>query len=70
VIVAAGDDYGRSDTLAKESFNLEFVSANPTGPIHLGHTRWAAVGDSLHRLLEATGADVTAEHYITTPAPR
>jgi arginyl-tRNA synthetase len=63
-IVRAGDDYGRSDTLAKESFNLEFVSANPTGPIHLGHTRWAAVGDSLHRLLEATGADVTAEHYI------
>jgi arginyl-tRNA synthetase len=62
--VAAGRDYGRSDTLAKERVNLEFVSANPTGPVHLGHTRWAALGDSLHRLLEAAGADVTSEHYI------
>ena len=63
-IVAAGSDFGHSDTLAKERVNLEFVSANPTGPIHLGHTRWAALGDSLHRLLEAAGADVTSEHYI------
>jgi arginyl-tRNA synthetase len=63
-IVTAGDDYGRSDALAKQKVNLEFVSANPTGPVHLGHTRWAALGDSLHRLLEAAGADVTSEHYI------
>jgi arginyl-tRNA synthetase len=63
-IVAAGRDYGRTDVLAKERINLEFVSANPTGPIHLGHSRWAAVGDSLRRLLEASGADVTTEHYI------
>jgi arginyl-tRNA synthetase len=63
-IVTAGTDYGRSDALAKEKVNLEFVSANPTGPVHLGHTRWAALGDSLRRLLEAAGADVTAEHYI------
>lgn len=63
-IVVAGDDYGRSDELAKEKVNLEFVSANPNGPIHLGHSRWAALGDSLHRLLEAAGAEVTSEHYI------
>jgi arginyl-tRNA synthetase len=63
-IVAAGVAYGQSDELAGQRINLEFVSANPTGPVHLGHTRWAALGDSLHRLLEAAGADVTAEHYI------
>lgn len=63
-IVTAGSEYGRSDVLAKQKIDLEFVSANPTGPVHLGHTRWAALGDSLRRLLEATGADVTAEHYI------
>jgi arginyl-tRNA synthetase len=63
-IVAAGDDYGRTETLAKDKVNLEFVSANPTGPVHLGHTRWAALGDSLRRLLEAAGADVTSEHYV------
>ncbi|HVU61233.1 MAG TPA: arginine--tRNA ligase [Mycobacteriales bacterium] len=63
-IVTAGGEYGRSDVLAKQKINLEFVSANPTGPVHLGHTRWAALGDSLRRLLEATGADVTAEHYV------
>ena len=63
-VVSRGSDYGRSDTLAKLRINLEFVSANPTGPVHLGHTRWAAVGDSLRRLLEAAGADVTAEHYV------
>jgi arginyl-tRNA synthetase len=63
-IVTAGDEYGRSSTGAKERINLEFVSANPTGPIHLGGTRWAAVGDSLARLLEATGADVTREYYF------
>ncbi|HZZ97449.1 MAG TPA: arginine--tRNA ligase [Jatrophihabitantaceae bacterium] len=62
-IVTAGGDYGRSDTLAGQRINLEFVSANPTGPVHLGHTRWAALGDSLHRLLEAAGAEVASEHY-------
>ena len=63
-IVEAGTRYGHSDTFAKERINLEFVSANPTGPIHLGGTRWAAVGDSLARLLEACGADVTREYYF------
>ena len=63
-IVTAGGSYGRSNDLAGQRINLEFVSANPTGPVHLGHTRWAALGDSLHRLLEAAGADVVAEHYI------
>jgi arginyl-tRNA synthetase len=63
-IVLAGDDYGRSSIGEKERINLEFVSANPTGPIHLGGTRWAAVGDSLARLFEATGADVTREYYF------
>ena len=64
VIVEAGEQYGRSQELAGARINLEFVSANPTGPVHLGHTRWAALGDSLHRLLEAAGADVAAEHYV------
>ncbi len=64
VIVEAGDDYGRSDSLAGARINLEFVSANPTGPIHLGGTRWAAVGDSLGRILTAMGADVTKEYYF------
>jgi arginyl-tRNA synthetase len=63
-IVEAGADYGTTDALNKERVNLEFVSANPTGPIHLGHSRWAAVGDSLGRLLSAAGADVTREHYL------
>jgi arginyl-tRNA synthetase len=63
-IVTAGAAYGQSDELAGQRVNLEFVSANPTGPVHLGGTRWAALGDSLHRLLEAAGADVAAEHYI------
>src|SRR6185312_11153240 len=64
VVVQAGSAYGRSDVLAKQKINLEFVSANPTGPVHLGHTRWAAVGDALGRVLAAAGADVTREHYI------
>jgi arginyl-tRNA synthetase len=63
-IVEAGETYGRSKELDGLRVNLEFVSANPTGPVHLGHTRWAALGDSLHRLLEAAGAEVTSEHYI------
>jgi arginyl-tRNA synthetase len=63
-IVAAGRAYGGSDALAGQRINLEFVSANPTGPVHRAHARWAAVGDSLHRILVAAGAQVTAEHYI------
>jgi arginyl-tRNA synthetase len=63
-IVLAGDGYGRSDTLAGTAINLEFVSANPTGPVHLGGTRWAAVGDALARVLEATGASITREYYF------
>jgi arginyl-tRNA synthetase len=63
-IVTAGPAYGRTDTLHGSTVNLEFVSANPTGPLHLGHTRWAAVGDSLGRILSAAGADVTREFYV------
>jgi arginyl-tRNA synthetase len=63
-IVEAGAGYGRSDAGVGHRVNLEFVSANPTGPIHLGGTRWAAVGDSLARILEATGSQVTREYYF------
>ncbi|MFG3302832.1 arginine--tRNA ligase [Micromonospora chersina] len=64
VIVEAGPEYGRSDALAGQRINLEFVSANPTGPVHIGGVRWAAVGDALSRLLRATGADVGTEYYF------
>ena len=64
VIVEAGPAYGSSDTLAGQRINLEFVSANPTGPVHIGGVRWAAVGDALSRLLRATGADVGTEYYF------
>ena len=64
VVVTAGARSGHNDALAGQKINLEFVSANPTGPVHLGHTRWAAVGDSLRRILAASGAEVTSEHYI------
>jgi arginyl-tRNA synthetase len=63
-IVAAGPEYGRTTTLAGHRFNLEFVSANPTGPLHLGHVRWAAVGDALARVLQASGAEVVREYYF------
>ncbi len=63
-IVAAGAAYGTSDLYAGQKVNLEFVSANPTGPIHIGGVRWAAVGDSLGRILTAIGADVTREYYF------
>ena len=63
-IVEDGERYGRSDVLAGQRINLEFVSANPTGPLHMGHTRWAALGDSTARVLRAAGADVTTEYYI------
>ncbi|TFV70815.1 arginine--tRNA ligase [Blastococcus sp. CT_GayMR19] len=62
--VSAGEDYGRTDALAGQRINLEFVSANPTGPVTLGSTRWAAVGDAIARLLEASGADVSREYYV------
>ncbi|WP_435588342.1 arginine--tRNA ligase [Micromonospora chalcea] len=64
LIVEAGPAYGSSDTLAGQRINLEFVSANPTGPVHIGGVRWAAVGDALSRLLRATGADVGTEYYF------
>jgi arginyl-tRNA synthetase len=63
-IVTSGASYGRNDSEAGHVINLEFVSANPTGPIHLGGTRWAAVGDSLARIFEFSGADVTREYYF------
>ncbi len=63
-IVVEGDHYGRGTTQAGRWINVEFISANPTGPIHLGHTRWAAVGDAIARVLAAQGADVTREFYI------
>ncbi|TQF65707.1 arginine--tRNA ligase [Rhodococcus spelaei] len=62
--IAAGQGYGSSATKAGTRINLEFVSANPTGPIHLGGTRWAAVGDALGRILAAQGAEVTREYYF------
>ena len=64
MIVGQGDAYGRGLALAGQRVNLEFVSANPTGPIHIGGVRWAAVGDALARLLRAEGADVTTEYYF------
>lgn len=63
-IRTAGEKYGTSGSLGGVKINLEFISANPTGPLHLGHTRWAAVGDALGRVLSAAGAAVTREFYI------
>jgi arginyl-tRNA synthetase len=63
-VVSAGELYGSSDASAGHRFNLEFVSANPTGPLHLGHVRWAAVGDALARILEHTGGTVVREYYF------
>ncbi|MBU4465908.1 MAG: arginine--tRNA ligase [Actinobacteria bacterium] len=63
-IVDAGAAFGTNSSRSDEVINLEFVSANPTGPIHLGGTRWAAVGDSLARILTAQGAAVTREYYF------
>ncbi|MEU3492385.1 arginine--tRNA ligase [Kitasatospora cineracea] len=63
-IVEAGEAYGRNEALKGLKINLEFVSANPTGPIHIGGVRWAAVGDSLARVLKATGAEVSTEYYL------
>ena len=63
-VVEAGAAYGANDLFRGEKVNLEFVSANPTGPIHLGGTRWAAVGDALGRIFTMTGAEVTREYYF------
>ena len=63
-IVVSGAEFGQGDLLLGLSLNLEFVSANPTGPIHMGGTRWAAVGDSLARILQAQGGEVTREYYF------
>ncbi|MGN7186646.1 arginine--tRNA ligase [Microbacterium enclense] len=63
-IVDQGASFGTNDSRADEIINLEFVSANPTGPIHLGGTRWAAAGDALARILSSQGAKVTREYYF------
>ncbi|QMU97870.1 arginine--tRNA ligase [Microbacterium esteraromaticum] len=63
-IVDQGAAYGANDSQAGVSVNVEFVSANPTGPLHIGHTRWAALGDSIVRLLLASGAQAVREYYI------
>jgi arginyl-tRNA synthetase len=63
-VIDAGKSFGNSEALAGHKVNLEFVSANPTGPIHIGGTRWAAVGDALGRLLSTQGADVVREYYF------
>ena len=63
-ILAAGKTFGHSNNLNGVAINLEFISANPTGPLHLGHTRWAAVGDALGRVLSAAGAKVAREFYV------
>jgi arginyl-tRNA synthetase len=63
-ILSAKEEFGKGTALAGIKVNLEFISANPTGPLHLGHTRWAAVGDALGRVLSAAGAEVVREFYI------
>ena len=63
-ILEQGAKFGHGEVLKGVSVNLEFISANPTGPLHLGHTRWAAVGDALGRVLSAAGAKVSREFYI------
>lgn len=63
-VLTQGETYGHGDLLAGRRINLEFVSANPTGPLHLGGTRWAAAGDALGRVLSAQGGEVTREYYF------
>ena len=63
-VLEAGDSNGTNAQMAGQNVNLEYVSANPTGPVHLGGARWAAVGDSLARLMKASGAEVTREYYF------
>ncbi|MFK2825648.1 arginine--tRNA ligase [Bacillus sp. B190/17] len=64
VVLNEGDDYGRTNAGSNQKVQVEFVSANPTGDLHLGHARGAAVGDSLCNVLEKAGYDVTREYYI------
>ena len=64
VVVNAGEAYGANANLVGRAVNLEYVSANPTGPVHIAHARWAAVGDALARLISASGAKVTREYYF------
>jgi arginyl-tRNA synthetase len=64
IVVAEGPRYGHGGKLAGQRVNVEFVSANPTGPVHIGGVRWAAVGDALSRILRAVGADVATEYYF------
>jgi arginyl-tRNA synthetase len=63
-VVVAGSEWGHGTALAGRTVNVEFISANPTGPLHLGHSRWAAVGDAMARVLAAAGATVTREFYV------
>jgi arginyl-tRNA synthetase len=63
-IVESGPAYGRNESEAGHVINLEYISANPTGPLHLGHTRWAALGDAMARLLKTSGATLTTEYYL------
>ena len=63
-VISEGENYGKSDYGQKTKYNIEYVSANPTGDLHLGHAKGAAVGDSICRILSAAGYDVTAEYYI------
>ncbi len=63
-ILTERENFGKVNVLSGQRINLEFISANPTGPLHLGHTRWAAVGDALGSVLAAGGAEVTREFYI------
>ncbi|OTA27443.1 arginine--tRNA ligase [Alloscardovia macacae] len=63
-VLEEADAFGTNEHLAGQTLNLEFVSANPTGPIHIGGTRWAAVGDSMARVLEANGSKVVREYYF------
>ena len=69
-VVAAGTLYGHTEVLAGQKINVEFISANPTGPLHLGHTRWAVLGDAIGRVLSAAGAEVTPEFYINDRGAR
>src|SRR3954467_6015146 len=63
-ILREGEAYGQSDVGRAERVNVEYVSANPTGPLHMGHCRGAVVGDALARVLEAAGFRVTKEYYV------
>ncbi|HEU5470003.1 MAG TPA: arginine--tRNA ligase [Actinophytocola sp.] len=69
-VLAAGESFGNGDALSGRNINLEFISANPTGPLHLGGTRWAAVGDALGRVLSAQGAKVVREYYFNDAGTR